>query len=336
MTPVSHPLLSSATAPGQLSAAEIRRGLSLMGEIQPKKFCIFGSPVQQSRSPPMHNMLFKEVGLPHTYTIHETTDVDDLKPIIRRPDFGGASVTIPFKLDVRPLLDSVGPEVDAISALNTVVPETVIDEVTGKEVTRLIGRNTEYLGMVLVLRNAGAQGSAGLQSALVIGGGGTSRAAIHALHEMQYSPIYLLGRNDSKMQVLADDFPTSYNLQIISSPSDVSSLKRLPTVAVGTIPADQPIDSTIRETLCALFEQAKSEKVEAEAPIGSLPPGGKRILLEMAYKPPVTALIELARDADWETVNGLEVLVGQGVWQFEYWTRGVKPLYRIARVSVFI
>ncbi|KAF2707904.1 Pentafunctional AroM protein [Pleomassaria siparia CBS 279.74] len=332
MTPVSHPLLPSATAPGQLSAADIRRGLSLVGEIVPKKFMIFGSPVQQSRSPPMHNRLFLETGLPHIYSIHETTNASDIKDIIRSPNFGGASVTIPLKLDVRPLLDGVGPEVEAIGAINTIVPEFSTDS-DGNTVTKLIGRNTDYLGMVLVLRNAGAQGSAGLQSGLVIGGGGTSRAAIYALHEMQYSPIYLLGRTPSKLEALASDFPSSYDIRIISSVGYLSELEKIPTVAIGTIPADQPIDALIQETLCALLEKAKDEKTTENAPIGSLPAGGKRILLEMAYKPAVTALIQLAEDAGWKTVNGLEVLVGQGVKQFEYWT-GITPLYKIARDAV--
>lgn len=336
MTPVAHPLLPSATAPGQLSATDIRRGLALIGEIQPKKFCIVGSPVQQSRSPPMHNTLFRETGLPHSYGLYETTDVNDIKGILRSPDFGGASVTIPLKQVVRPLLDSVGQEVDAIGALNTIVPEAQVDVATGQEVTKLVGRNTDYLGMVLVLRNAGAQGSAGLQSGLVIGGGGTSRAAIFALHEMQYSPIYILGRNVEKMEKLAQDFPATYDIRVIPSQSYIANLEKIPTLAIGTIPADQPIDSSIRETLCALFEKAKDEEKErkegGEVPIGSLPADGKRILLEMAYKPPVTPLIRMAMDAGWKTVNGLEVLVGQGVWQFEYWT-GIKPLYRIARVS---
>jgi pentafunctional AROM polypeptide len=320
MTPVSHPLLPSATAPGQLSAADIRRGLSLMGEIPTKKFCIFGSPVSQSPSPRLHNRLFRETGLPHVYTLHETTDASSIQDVIRAPDFGGASVTIPLKQDVRPFIDGIGPEVEAIGALNTIVPETVIDESTGKEVTRLIGRNTDYLGMILILRNAGAHG---VGSGLVIGGGGTSRAAIYALKEMGYGPIYLLGRNQHKIDALKSEFPASYNLRVITSPADVASLETIPTVAIGTIPADQPIDATIRETLCELFEKAKSVKTER---------GEERILLEMAYKPPVTALIQLAQDAGWKTVNGLEVLVGQGVHQFEYWT-GVKPLYAVARVS---
>ncbi|KAH9878137.1 hypothetical protein J1614_003354 [Plenodomus biglobosus] len=326
LTPVSHPLLPSATAPGQLSAAEIRRGLSLMGEIPTKKFCIFGSPIAQSPSPRLHNRLFRETGLPHIYGRFETTDVSSVRDIIRAPDFGGASVTIPLKQDVRPLLDGVGPEVEAIGALNTIVPETSIDETTGQEVTRLIGRNTDYLGMILVLKNAGALSHSG--SALVIGGGGTSRAAIYALREMGYGPIYLLGRNISKMTTLKDDFPAEYSLQVISSPEEVASLESTPAVAIGTIPADQPIDAAIRETLCALFEKAKKGDMEAEKSGGP-----ERILLEMAYKPPVTALIQLARDAGWTTVNGLEVLVGQGIHQFEYWT-GIKPLYSVARDAV--
>ncbi|KAF2202526.1 Pentafunctional AroM protein [Delitschia confertaspora ATCC 74209] len=338
MTPVSHPLLPSATAPGQLSAADIRRGLSLVGEIQPKKFFIFGSPVQQSRSPPMHNTLFRETGLPHTYGIQETTDAASIKDIIRSPDFGGASVTIPLKQDISPFLDSVGPEVDAIGALNTIVPETTTDA-SGKEVTRLVGHNTDYLGMVLVLRKTGAQGSAGLQAGLVIGGGGTARAAIFALNQMQYSPIYLIGRNPKKMAELVMDFPQDYDLRIIPDAHMIQHLEKIPTVAIGTIPADQPIDPSIRETLCTLFERAQKEPLVPtgehgeEVPIGSVPADGKRILLEMAYKPPVTALIQLAQDAGWKTVNGLEVLVGQGVYQFEMWT-GVRALYDVARDAV--
>jgi pentafunctional AROM polypeptide len=77
----------------------------------------------------------------------------------------------------------------------------------------------------------------------------------------------------------------------------------------------------IQETLTALFSKAKT--VES---------AGQSVLLEMAYKPPVTALIELAQGAGWKTVNGLEVLVGQGVHQFEYWT-GIKPFYALARVK---
>ncbi|OCK75725.1 Pentafunctional AroM protein [Lepidopterella palustris CBS 459.81] len=331
MTPVSHPKLPSATAPGQLSAADIRRGLSLMGEIEAKKFYIFGFPVGPSRSPPMHNRLFRETGLPHSYNLFETPRVTDaVKSIIRSPDFGGASVTMPLKEEIRPFLDGVGEEVKIIGALNTIVSETVTST-SGKETVRLIGRNTDWQGMVLVLRNAGAQGSAGLHSGLVIGGGGTARAAIYALKQMQYSPIYIVGRTPHKLAALVDSFPKEYDLRLLPDVESLQQLNRIPSIAIGTIPADQPIESGMREVLCALFRMGVVEHA-ADIPTASVP-DGQRILLEMTYKPPITALMQLATDAGWKTVNGLEVLVGQGVYQFQHWT-GIAPLYSVARDAV--
>ncbi len=72
MTPVSHPALPSKAAPGQLSAAEIRQGLSLIGELEPRAFYLFGKPISSSRSPALHNALFQQAGLPHRYSLFET------------------------------------------------------------------------------------------------------------------------------------------------------------------------------------------------------------------------------------------------------------------------
>jgi pentafunctional AROM polypeptide len=322
MTPVSHPSLPFKAAPGQLSATEIRRGLALMGEIKSKKFAIFGSPVSGSRSPALHNTLFAEAGLPHEYGRLETTNVEDVKNFIHAPDFGGASVTIPLKLDIMPLLDEVAKEAEIIGAVNTIVPVP-----NGDKPQRLIGYNTDWQGMVQVLRNAGVYGSTGTESAVVIGGGGTARAAIYALHQMGFSPIYVVGRTASKLEGMVATFPTSYNIRVVDSHEQ---LETVPQVAVGTIPADRPIDPAMRETLCHMFERAQT----ADGTLVGKSVGDKspRILLEMAYKPAVTALMQLASDAGWKTIPGLEVLVGQGVNQFIHWT-GIIPLYHVARVS---
>ena len=311
MTPVSHPKLPFKAAPGQLSARDIRRGLSLMGEIQTKRFAVFGKPVSASRSPAMHNALFSQVGLPHLYGTLETDDVENVREFIRAPDFGGASVTIPLKQDIMPLLDEVAHEAQLIGAVNTIVPVT--DE--NDKSVRLVGRNTDWQGMVRVLNDAGARGVTGAADAapgLVIGGGGTARAAIFALHSMGYSPIYLVGRSPEKMASMASTFPESYNLQILQDEHIFETLT-LPSVAIGTIPGDQPIDPSMREILCHLFEKGK--KTDAEALKSSGDHNAKRVLLEMAYKPAVTSLMQLASDAGWVTIPGLEVLVGQGVHQ---------------------
>ncbi|KAL2855889.1 EPSP synthase-domain-containing protein [Aspergillus pseudoustus] len=322
MTPVSHPSLPFKAAPGQLSATEIRKGLSLMGEIKAKKFALFGSPISASRSPALHNSLFSQIGLPHEYTRLETTNAEDVKGFIRSPDFGGASVTIPLKLDIMPLLDEVAAEAEIIGAVNTIIPVS-----GGKDKpARLIGRNTDWQGMILSLRNAGVYGPEDQQSALVVGGGGTARAAIYALHSMGYSPIYIVGRSPAKLEGMVSTFPSSYNIRVVDG---VESLKTIPHVAIGTIPADQPIDSGMRETLCHMFERAQ----EADATTINSGEHAPRILLEMAYKPQVTALMRLASDSGWKTIPGLEVLVGQGWYQFKHWT-GISPLYESARAAV--
>jgi pentafunctional AROM polypeptide len=315
MTPVSHPKLNTAAAPGQLSAAQIREALALQGLVQPKKFYIIGSPVKQSMSPPMHNALFAQNGLPHRYTrleMHKVTD--ELKRVIKSPHFGGASVTIPLKQDIEPLLDEVSDDVRVIGALNTIVPEETTDA-SGNVTTRLIGRNTDWQGMVLVLQNAGTEPGSGL----VLGGGGTARAAIFALNNLGYSPIYLLGRSPEKMQAMLKTFPKEYNLEVITKESLAKGAT--PAVAIGTIPADQEVDPGLLVAVKVVLDSGRSAT-------NARPP----LLLEMAYKPADTPIKILAEKCGWRTINGLEVLVAQGVYQFQYWT-GIVPHYETARVS---
>ena len=328
MTPVSHPALPAKAAPGQVSAADIRKVLGIIGEILAKKFFIFGKPVGHSRSPPLHNTLFGMTGLPHEYGRIETDNAKDAEPVIRAADFGGASVTIPLKLDIMPMLDAIDPAAQTIGAVNTIVPS---QDATGK--TTLTGYNTDWQGMVLALRNAGASGSAGVltEAGMVVGGGGTARAAIYALKNMGYSPIYLVGRNKSKLATLTTSFTDDYNIQLLSSEEEASAIPagKQPTVAIGTIPGDTPIDPTMREILCSIFQVGASAANTAGIAAGN----SDKVLLEMAYKPAVTSLMQLASNDGWRTVAGLEALVGQGIHQFRLWT-GIVPLYEVCRDAV--
>ncbi|WPG99967.1 pentafunctional arom polypeptide [Acrodontium crateriforme] len=327
MTPVSHPALPVKAAPGQVSAAEIRKVLGIVGEIPAKKFFLFGTPIQQSRSPILHDTLFGLTGLPHEYGLCETDNARSIESIIRAPNFGGGSVTIPLKLDVMPLLDHIDDAAKTIGAVNTIVP--LSDLATGKTV--LHGYNTDWQGMVLALRKAGAQrGVQGTspEAGMVIGGGGTARGAIYALKNMGYSPIYLVGRNEAKLAAMTASFPSSYNIKLLTTPAAASALPAAaqPVVAVGTIPGDSPIDPAMREILCAIF-------TSSDDLAGVTAGNSRKILLEMAYKPLVTSLMQLARNSGWKTVPGLEALVGQGIHQFRLWT-DIMPVHQVCREAV--
>ncbi|EKG18845.1 Shikimate kinase [Macrophomina phaseolina MS6] len=321
LTPVTHPAMTTASAPGQLSAAEIRTARSLLGQSStpPRRFFVAGSPISHSRSPAIFQRLFGDTGLPHTYTRLETTSAASLRTAIRAPDFGGASITIPLKQDIIPHLDAVGPEVAILGAVNTIVPEraTTADGTTS---TRLVGRNTDWQGIALVLRAHLPPAPAETRRAgMVIGGGGTARAAIYALHTaLRCSPIYLVGRSATKMAALAASFPHSYGLRVVESDSDTDdALHAPPSVAVGTVPGDAPVEGRMLEVLRLLFGATGGEGC---------------CLLEMAYKPLETQTVRLATEAGWCAVNGLEALAGQAVGQFGFWT-GMEAPIGIARVS---
>lgn len=90
LTPVTHPLLPMAAAPGQCSVREINTCRTLVGMQSPRKFYLFGTPISASKSPALHNAGFECLGLPFTYSLHETDNVDDISRVITANDFGGA------------------------------------------------------------------------------------------------------------------------------------------------------------------------------------------------------------------------------------------------------
>jgi pentafunctional AROM polypeptide len=289
LTPVTHPVLPFKAAPGQLTVVEIHQTLNLLGLLEKKKFYLFGSPIQHSRSPALHNTLFKSIGLPHEYSLFESTDITAAVEVLRSLDFGGASVTIPHKLTIIPFLDSISPEAESIGAVNTIVP---VETPTGRQ---LVGCNFDWAGIKTSLFRGGVKDLDSPGSALVIGAGGTSRAAIYAFHAMKYQTIYIVNRSVDKLAPIIDSFPKEFNIVPISSVQQARAVCPRPVAAVGAIPGDSPVTPELEEIL--------SELLRGE--------GKGRVMAEMAYKPQRTPLMELAERFGWRTVPGLEALTGQ-------------------------
>jgi pentafunctional AROM polypeptide len=299
LTPVSHPDLPFKAAPGQMSAAEIRRGRALLGQITKREFYLFGSPISQSRSPALHNSLFSSTGLPHEYHLHETNSAESIRDILRSESFGGASVTIPLKRDVIGLLDELTPAAKTIGAVNTII--TLNDRSSSGR--RLLGDNTDWKGMVYTLTEAGVANPGQSDAAAVVGSGGTTRAAIYALHFMGFGTIHIVGRDAHKVKNLALEFPNNYNIHTITKQAEASELAQAPSVIISTIPADQPIDDAVRGIVSTLLSLTAASSVQ-------------RVLLEMAYKPRHTQIMQMAEStSEWATIPGLEVLASQGWYQ---------------------
>lgn len=314
LTPVTHTALPFKAAPGQLSVVEVHQALTLLGTIQPKKFYLFGTPIQHSRSPALHNTLFRAMGLPHEYELFESEGVEVTKKILSSPDFGGASVTIPHKIAVMPLLDEISPEAKLIGAVNTVVPQKTSDGGI-----KLIGYNFDWSGIQTSLYRGGVKDLDEPGNALVIGAGGTSRAAIYALHAMRYSTIYIVNRTADKIISIIESFPKEYNIVAITSVEEAMEIKQRPVTAVGTIPGDSPVPESLKVILEEILKKGEEET------------GGERVLSEMAYKPRHTPLMALAEEKGWKTVPGLEALTGQVCFP-SGWARDIEKTNGACRV----
>jgi pentafunctional AROM polypeptide len=289
LSPVTHPLLPTAAAPGQMSVAEVHAALHLLGALPAREFALLGSPIAHSPSPALHNTAFGALGLPHKYGLLETAEAEDARvhELLHSPTFGGASVTIPLKETVVPLMDELSADARAIGAVNTIIVD---------DKRRLIGDNTDWTGIVECVRAQWPLG-APLEAGLVLGAGGTARAAVHALRALGAGRVYLYNRTRARAEAVRAAFPDA----------DITVLDTLgtwpgaaPRVVVGTVPAD-----------------AQEALVGGVSALLGAPAG---VLVDMAYKPARTPLLALAETAGWTTVRGVDVLLAQGLAQLRLWT----------------
>ncbi|KAF4947572.1 hypothetical protein FGADI_10303 [Fusarium gaditjirri] len=266
-----------------------------------KQFYIFGHNISHSLSPTLHNAGFKAVNLPHHYQIHESENVDEsVETIIQRPDFGGASVTFPHKLQIGKLLDSVSLRGESIGAINTVV----VSAVSGKRV--LHGDNTDWIGIKRCVEKSGARDFA-YSSALVLGAGGAARAACYAVQTLGFGELIVVNRTLRKAEDLASRFP-DLKTRSFTTLEEAAAAKDLQIrLIVACVPADD----------------LGAEKI----PSGLFSGTGDGVLVEMAYRPQVTGMMTVAgRYPGWKVYRGVDVLEEQAYAQFELWTGREAPV----------
>ncbi len=304
LTPITHPALPTAAAPGQMSAVQINQARHLLGILPAKQFYLFGTPISASLSPIIHNTGFTLLGLPHLYSLHETEQVDDsIEAVMRLPNFGGASVTIPHKLSIMSHLNDVSEDARIIGAVNTVIP------VEGPAGRTLYGDNSDWRAILLLARS-GLPNKFVIDEAttgLVIGAGGTCRAAIYALHKLGLSTIYLYNRTSANAETVKGAFPSIYNIICVDGLQSFPG--QPPTVIVSTVPGS------------SLNMESKGEGLLITPELLSSPYGG--VAIDMAYRPNITALLQLVKEHEgkpWTAVSGVEILLEQAFVQFERWT----------------
>ncbi|KAL2796381.1 hypothetical protein BJX66DRAFT_300092 [Aspergillus keveii] len=311
---------------------------SPLRDIKPKNFYIFGRTLSSSISPTIHNTAFQHHSLPYTYSIHESESMDDVAHLIRdNPAFGGASVTMPHKLQAYKVCDRLTETARVIGAVNTlVVSKNERGEKQEKKRPLIIGDNTDWSGLYAILERYFATAGTATATAtpeqtsrhahspegttgLVIGAGGASRAALYALYRAGVSTIYLINRTRATAEKVRADFRELFQIHIVANLED---LPRPPEVIIGTVPAETTSDVQF----ASLFRAGTGMGTNTAK---------RGLCIDMSYKPAQTPLLNAARVCSgWVTVDGVEVLLAQGFEQYRLWTEREAPKDKVIQAVV--
>lgn len=140
------------------------------------EYGLLGETLGHSFSPQIHRALAG-----YDYRLLPTPP-EEVEPLLRRRDFKGLNVTIPYKQTVIPLCDEVEPRAAAIGAVNTIVNRG----------GRLLGYNTDIDGLIYLGRRTGVD-MAG-KKVVILGSGGTSRTAQAAARALDAGEIVVVSR----------------------------------------------------------------------------------------------------------------------------------------------
>ncbi|KAJ9657598.1 hypothetical protein H2198_004244 [Neophaeococcomyces mojaviensis] len=268
---------------------------------------LVGNPIAHSQSPVLHHAIYSSMGKRWGQLLFET---DDLAGFIRYlksdPKSMGSGVTMPFKVAVIPYLDELTEAGQAVGAINTIFYKNGPD---GQR--KYVGTNTDVLGIRdAFLNNVKGTPFVG-KPGLVVGGGGTCRAAIYALRDLLgCSPIYIVNREKSEVDSVIDEYTSKGTAADLIHVATVTQAENLtpPGITVSAVPDFAPV---------SMNEKVAREIIETFLRRRN----GASPLLEMCYHPsPDTAISRLATESGWQVIGGIEAMIGQGLAQARLWS----------------
>jgi len=250
---------------------------------------VVGFPIGHSRSPLLHGYWLKRYGINGFYIPLSLSTADFVAGIRSLPRLGfkGVNVTIPHKVSMLGLADSVSDRAALIGAVNTV---------TFKEDGSIRGDNTDGYGFIQNMRQHAPNWDPRSGPALVLGAGGAARAVISALLGEGVTELRLANRTRQRAQILADQFGAKVQVIDWNRATDAvdGAMTIVNTTSLGM--QGQP------ELNISLDLAPKAATVT-----------------DLVYAPLVTPFLEQASALGLKVVDGLGMLLHQGVPGFEMW-----------------
>src|SRR3954468_4517699 len=269
-------------------AARRRRAVGL------RRLAVVGWPVAHSRSPAMQNAALAAVGLDGEFA-YEAVAIEPgafAETVAAMPAAGfvGLNVTIPHKEAALAIATDRSDDASAIGAANTLTfgPDGAIR-----------ADNTDAPGLLDAL------GDPPPRTALVLGAGGSARAAAHALGSVGAS-VAVWNRTPGRARRLA--------------------------AALGVAAVDAPVVAEVLVNCTAAGMQDRPDAFK-EMPVTADDLGEYACVVDLVYRDGGTELLRQAERRGCRCVDGLEILVRQGARSFQIWTGRSAPLDVMRRAA---
>jgi len=253
---------------------------------------VIGDPIAHSKSPLIHGFWLEALGIDAEYrATHVTPEALAGYFETRRADpaWRGCNITLPHKQAALDLVEDRGEVRATIGAINTVV--------RGED-GALVGTNTDAGGFYAPIAGLDLEG----RHAVVIGAGGGARAILFALSKVGIGRVTILNRNVLKAAALLSGLGIKGDAVPLGSP--------LP-----------PADLLVNASTLGMAGQPP-----LEVDLDPLPEHA--LVYDIVYVPLETGLLAQAHARGLDTVDGLEMLIGQAALAFELFFGAEPPRAR--------
>ena len=274
-----------------------------------KVYGIIGNPVSHSLSPILQNTLAKEMNIDMSYSAFHVTE--NIKEAIKGAfalDIKGFNVTIPYKKDMLEIVSDIDDRARKIGAVNTLI----------KTENGYKGYNTDIIGLGMSLYNNNL--SIKSKDIIILGAGGAAKAVLYLAIEEGVNSITLVNRNILK----ADELKAEVGVKDIS----VISLDDLKS-NINLLDKDNYF--VFQTTNVGMHQNVEDCIIEDEAFYEKCDSG-----IDLIYTPFETSFIKKMKSKGKVCINGLDMLILQGVASFEIWNNVKVDKDIIEKVKVLL
>ena len=259
-----------------------------------KVLAVIGKPARHSLSPKIHNFLSEQMGEDYVYAAFEPDSMEHAADAIRSLGIRGVNVTAPFKLDAMRFVDVLSENASVSGSVNTIVNDGGV----------LTGYSTDGEGLYVSMDRADI--SIENKKILVLGGGGVAKPVCVMLKNKGACEVVIKNRTESKAIEICSDLNKKMNTDIFRTYSKSESFDIIiNTTSVGLGTMETPVEDT------NLFDGASAA-------------------VDLIYHPAKTKFLADAEEKGLQILNGLGMLVYQGIIAYEHFT-GVKVPETLSR-----